>query len=402
LILEAWRSRLVAGPGEAGRSPRFPFEEGLHVKACILGTALSAIGIAALLVLGLGSCGGGGGGEGEGPPDAPHLLSGEYMYAQMTGPGAGPELRSELGIAIADGEGILTFDEGYATVEGTLTGPFTPPSRSYRVRADRTLTVVDVASQALEGRVTADGSLAAVTMESEPPLSPPAFLLLARRMAAPTQADLTGSWFLMQYGRATGPDAQGTGMVATVDVDGAGGIGYSGAIVNTDGFIPGYQIAFLPTKITPAPGGWLEWTNAAATQVFHLGGMSDDGNVMFFIARQDYESRAVIRVLVREGLASSSADLAGDYGVSALAGGSGFWITAPGTITLNGSGGGTLSHHGDDAAAVTYGVGPTGEASLNAASLYTVQGAVGPEGRSTFLGGSTTDHLPPMLYVLIR
>jgi len=251
------------------------------------------------------------------PPEPQSPFSGEYHYVQMTGVSNqnNTPFRSETGRMVTARKDSVRFEAAHVAYNGSLEGPINPPDRLLDLMDDRGVAFTDPAGFVVQGRFRPDGGFA--VLHSDKADAQLGFLLAARRNPAPVQDDFEGKWGLVQYGliQATPPATGqiGLGARGKVLVDGNGGIEFQEYTYNRGGKVNPMRVFHVPSELVPDGDGGVVWRNLSLNQVEFIGGLSEDGNLILLGAVGGFNGQAGIRVLVREGLTSSLAEVAGNY-----------------------------------------------------------------------------------------
>jgi len=251
------------------------------------------------------------------PPEPQSPFSGEYHYVQMTGVSNqnNTPFRSETGRLVTARKDSVRFEAAHVAYNGSLEGPINPPDRLLDLMDDRGVVFTDPAGFVVQGRFRPDGGFA--VLHSDKADAQLGFLLAARRNPAPVQDDFEGKWGLVQYGliQATPPATGqiGLGARGKVLVDGNGGIEFQEYTYNRGGKVNPMRVFHVPSELVPDGDGGVVWRNLSLNQVEFIGGLSEDGNLILLGAVGGFNGQAGIRVLVREGLTSSLAEVAGNY-----------------------------------------------------------------------------------------
>ena len=371
-------------------------------------TALPTLLAALLLVL--AGCGGGGGGPQQGGHDVPpqtHLFGG-YAYVVMVRDTATAQVRSETGLAVADGRGTFTITSTYIASEGGSIGPMTPAAATYLEGGDRSLSLTGLASVPLEGRVADDGSLA--LLSSRGPANP-ATAILMRRAISPPVSDTAGLWTLLEWCRMPLPGrAQSSFTNVTISGTGALNRDLTTHTYNLDGQINPFPAGFIFQQLVVEVDGWLTLRTLNGPPEAR-GALSADRNLVLLGGDFTNPKLASIQVLVRRGQAATTSALKGEYFEcnfeSSILG----YLSGSGGVTLDGSGGGNWadSSHvegipfGPHPINVGYGVGPDGSCTLaDTGSGIAWAGSVGVGGRYAFLTGGYAVNSNPLFMALLR
>lgn len=281
------------------------------------------------------------------PPPQP--FSGSYRYVQMTGTifDINNPYRSETGVFTTVRDDSVRFANAYAVAAGNTQGPLDPPDRSLELLDDRGVAFTDPGGFTMTGQYIADGSV--VVLNNDPTAGFVGCLLAAQENPVPTQADLQGRWYLVQFGAGSAPPPEtgvvGFAAVAGIDIDGSGAVSF----IEYD-YIKGDQlnpnpVVLPPSELIPNGDGGVVWRRTGVNLVEFMGGLSADGNLVLLGAIGGFGGQGGLRVLVRGGLVTDVGQLNGVYFVG------GFTllnITARGgaypmfgEMALSGSGAGT-------------------------------------------------------------
>ena len=357
-------------------------------------------GVAALLLL--TACGSSSGA----PPAQDQLLAGDYQYVSLRVTPYTPYLRSETGACEADGGGRLTFADAYEAEEGLVTGPYTPSPRVYSVATDRTLAVTDKVRSTLRGRLSGDGSFAALSARTDG--DSPTLMFLLRRDAEPTAAELAGTWHLVRIHRSPNPAFFGYGAVGKITVDGGGGISFTEYTFNRDGDIDPTSILQVPLELVPASDGTVHWRHAVTTDLRMRGGLSEDGDMVLLGPTEAWVGYAGVQILIRESQGAALADVQGTWGSAGYTMLTSVMMWGP--WQLDGAGGGAYDPSVNTHMSVTnepafdllgYSVGTDGGTDVTL-PFGVLRGAVDPARRCLVLGGTLTAGGPVWFQVLVR
>lgn len=364
---------------------------------------VAVLGTLGLLIV---ACGGGGGGGDAGPtPEGPFL--GSYHYVRLDRDRGADTVRSETGRVSSDGLGVLTFGSGYAAEEGTATGPFTAGDLAYVVAGAQDLAVVEPGGRSFEGRVASDGRLAcaAVRLSGDDP----GMFLFVRHDASPTQSDLEGNWYLLDWGRHSNPSFRAVAGEGHIAIDAAGSTVASAYHYNRDGAIDPVPSPLLAEQLLVDAEGWVIRRPDAGSPIYQRGAISTDHDLIV-LGMTGGTAQAGVTILVRGHQASGDTDLDGSYraaGFESAAGG-GYGSTG-GSVSLLGNGGGswnlTACMEGVTAnrmVDVDYTVIGDGSVGFSLAGSADTQGAVGRNGQYVVHTGYFTATEVPSFSFWIR
>jgi len=351
-------------------------------------------------LLAVSACGGGGGGGGPTGPNA--LLAGSYVYLYLDRDVAGNGIYSEVATFAADGAGGIVFGQGWQTGEG---GPGVYVRRAnslYSVTEARDLTVAGGFPSQLTGAVSSGGTYATASALSGG--SDPGWFCAARRDTSPTLAEVVGSWHFVEWQRNNRAPDVSTSLTGRITVDAVGNISSSGVHYNQNGSIDPGMIVFLASRFEiGGPGGLQVFSGATLVQE---GGMSANGDVILLANRTS--AYASVELLVREGLATSSASVQGAWRVSGYASTLSGYLCAFGSATFDGVADGTWGANANldgtpgwsAEAPIDYAVGGSGQASVLWPGVSQIFGGAAPG--FLLFGGPLTPARGPALHVLIR
>jgi len=340
-------------------------------------------------------------------------FSGEYHYVQMTGLFYNSPYRSETGRFVTVRGDSIRFDGAYRTYDGAVTGPVIPPARAMTLQDDeRGVVFTDPADWNLQGRFSGDGSVA--VLHSDTLITYVGFMLATRMKPAPSQMDLEGYWILVQFGLVPEPapstDLLGLGAFGRVEIDSNGSAMFHYHTYNLDGAIDPLPVVHMPSELVVDDEGWVLWNNLTTNEVDFRGGLSSDGNLILLGAMEVFNGQAGIRVLVREGSATSVAEVSGTYlagGFTWLGGQSPSFGAYPvnGKMVLNGSGDGMwtiFSGTSGGRLPVAYDVGVEGIISVESLSLNMLRGGAGTGGEFLIMTGPFDQSEAPWFQAMVR
>ena len=346
------------------------------------------------------------------PPTHASPFSGDYHYVQMTGLPFGSPYRSETGRFVTVRKDSVRFEEAYRTFDGSVEGPLVPPARALSFHDDRGVAFTDPADWVIQGRFSGDGSVAVLHGDT---LNPHVGFMFATRMnPAPVQADLEGYWLLVQFGLVPEPapstDLLGLGAFGRVEINNLGAAGFHFHTYNLDGQVDPLPVVHMMSELVVDDEGWVVWNNLTTNEVDFRGGLSSDGNLMLLGAMEVFNGQAGIRVLVREGLATSMAEVSGNY----LAGGftwlksqppSGGAFSLNGNMVVDGSGDGlwtVLVRTSEPTMPVTYAVEVEGIIAVDYLSENVLQGGTGTGGEFLIMTGPFGQSGVPWFQAMVR
>ena len=350
---------------------------------------LAAFGAAVLLMTG---CGSDDNPVGQNNPP-PEPFSGSYRYVQMTGPiyNINDPFRSETGVFTTVGNESVRFERAYSANGGNSQGPIDPPDRSLERLDDRGVAFTDPGGFVMTGQYISDGGVAVLNNDAADGFV--GTMVATKENPAPSQADLQGRWYLVQFGAAQAP-APATGMVGfaaagSIDVDGAGAVSF----VDYD-YIKGNQLNpnftfHPPSELVPDGDGGIMWRRTGMNLTEFVGGLSEDGNLILMGAIDGFGGQGGLRILVRGGLTTDVGQLSGVYFVGGFT-----LLNTPtpfgpypmnGEMSLGGSGNGSWEVTFPPPASqgsqpVNYTVDSTGKVALTFSSIPVLWGWAGPQG----------------------
>lgn len=348
------------------------------------------------------------------PPEEP--FSGSYRYVQMTGTvfDIDNPFRSETGVFTTVRDDSVRFEKAYSAHGGNTQGVLDPPDRSLERLDDRGVAFTDPGGFVMTGRYIPGGGVVVLNNESVEGLV--GCMVAAKENPAPTQADLQGRWYLVQFGASPAP-APDTGMVGfasagSIDVDGAGAISFvEYDYLKGDQLNPNFTF-HPPSELVPDGDGGIVWSRTGMNLVEFMGGLSEDGNLILMGAIGGFGGQGGLRVLVRGGLTTDVGQLSGIYFVG------GFTIMnipSPGgafpmygEMAMGGSGGGTWDvifppPLNNGPFPVSYTVESTGKVAVAISSTSVLWGWAGPMGDYLILAGPFQDGVDePWFQAMVR
>jgi hypothetical protein len=240
------------------------------------------------------------------------------------------------------------------------------------------------------------------------------FMLATRMNPAPSQMDLEGDWILVQFSLVPEPapstDLLGLGAFGRVEINNNGAAVFHFHTYNLDGVTDPLPVTHMPSELVVDDEGWVLWNNLTTNETDFRGGLSSDGNLILLGAMDVFGGQAGIRVLVREGLTTSVAEVSGTY----LAGGFTWFGGQPpnggafplnGKMVLNGSGDGiwtVVSGTSGEVLPVAYDVGVEGIIDVEFLSQKMLRGGTGTGGEFLIMTGPFDQTNEPWFQAMVR
>lgn len=351
----------------------------------------------ALILALLLTCCGGGSKNGGGGSASLSTLAGTYYAVAIAATTVTTDSETTWGTMVSDGAGSI-MPHTTSNNDAVVSMPLITNSFDYEVDANGEIRFLLGPTPVYRGRITDDGRYAVLSS-----LNQPRIIVLVRREGAHALADIVGTYGFAGVGFATGPAAY----YMSAAFDGLGAYTGSG-VVNEAGSFDGGSIS-----------GPCSVTSSGATSVGVLGlpfegGISSDNDFMLLGGATTNGNDPLAWFLVRRpGTGGTNGLLSGTYyacGVETVLGitdeAQSFW----GVVHANGSGSFTMQGQTTGAGGAvalslggTYGVGATGELTLDRASLgENLTGAVSPDGRVAIASGGTTPNSNPVVMVMFR